>query len=90
MRSDGGTEAAKDVVFGLEQPFENIKKLERQVRLCVWMMKKQKVKLFSCLVGESGRELLDTLMGNTAKNAWKMHAGSLMSSLMSSGTNEIV
>ena len=31
-----------------------------------------KVKLFSCLVGESGRELLDTLMGATAKDAWTM------------------
>lgn len=34
-----------------------------------------KLKLFSCLVGESGRELLDTLMGDTAKDARKMHAG---------------
>ncbi|KAK0156623.1 hypothetical protein N1851_000054 [Merluccius polli] len=33
---------------------------------------KQKVKLFSYLVGESGRELLDTLMGDTAKDAWKI------------------
>ncbi|XP_030223386.1 ETS-related transcription factor Elf-1 isoform X1 [Gadus morhua] len=31
-----------------------------------------KVKLFSCLIGESGRELLDTLMGVTAKEAWTM------------------
>lgn len=31
----------------------------------------QSVKLFSYLVGESGRELLDTLMGDTAKDAWK-------------------
>lgn len=81
VQCDGGTEAAENTVFGLEQPFENIKKLESQFRLCVWtwqcprMMKKQKVKLFSCLFGESGRELLDTLMGNTAKDAWKMHAG---------------
>lgn len=33
---------------------------------------KQKVKLFSYLVGESGRELLDTLMGDTDKDAWKI------------------
>lgn len=32
---------------------------------------KQKVKLFSYLVGKSGRELLDTLMGDTSKDAWK-------------------
>ncbi|XP_056456784.1 ETS-related transcription factor Elf-1 isoform X1 [Gadus chalcogrammus] len=31
-----------------------------------------KVKLFSCLIGESGRELLDTLMGVTDKEAWTM------------------
>lgn len=33
---------------------------------------KQKVKLFSYLVGESGRELLDTLMGDTARDAWRI------------------
>ena len=33
---------------------------------------KKTVKLFSYLVGESGRELLDTLMGETAKSDWKM------------------
>lgn len=33
---------------------------------------KQKVKLFSYLVGESGRELQDTLMGDTAKDTWKI------------------
>lgn len=33
---------------------------------------KQKVKLFNYLVGESGRELLDTLMGNIANDAWKI------------------
>lgn len=33
---------------------------------------KKKVKLFSYLVGESGRELLETLMGDTAKDAWKL------------------
>lgn len=32
---------------------------------------KQKVKLFSYLVGKSGRELLDTPMGDTSKDAWK-------------------
>ena len=32
----------------------------------------QKVKLFSYLIGESGRELLDTLMGDTDKAAWKI------------------
>lgn len=31
---------------------------------------KKKVRLFSYLVGESGRELLDTLMGDTAKSDW--------------------
>ena len=31
---------------------------------------KQKVKLFSYLVYESSRELLDTLMGDTAKDTW--------------------
>ncbi len=34
--------------------------------------KKTKVKLFSYLVGESGRELLDTLMGETEKKDWKI------------------
>lgn len=33
---------------------------------------KKKVKLFSYLVGESGRELLDTLMGDSARDAWKL------------------
>lgn len=33
---------------------------------------KQKVKLFSYRVCESGRELLDILMGDTAKDAWKI------------------
>ena len=33
---------------------------------------KKKVKLFSYLVGESGRELLDTLMGDRARDAWKL------------------
>ncbi|KAK5853431.1 hypothetical protein PBY51_007214 [Eleginops maclovinus] len=33
---------------------------------------KKTVKLFSYLIGESGRELLDTLMGETAKADWKM------------------
>ena len=33
---------------------------------------KTKVKLFSYLVGESGRELLDTLMGEAAKETWKI------------------
>lgn len=33
---------------------------------------KQKVKLFSYLVSESGGELLDTLMGDTAKDTWKL------------------
>ncbi|XP_030578703.1 uncharacterized protein K02A2.6-like [Archocentrus centrarchus] len=32
----------------------------------------QKVKLFSYLVGDSGRDLLDTLMGDTAHDAWKL------------------
>lgn len=32
---------------------------------------KQKVKLFSYLIGKSGGELLDTLMGDTSKDAWK-------------------
>lgn len=30
------------------------------------------MKLFSYLVGKSGRELLDTLMGDTATDAWKV------------------
>lgn len=33
---------------------------------------KKMVRLFSNLVGESGRELLDTLMGDTAKSDWKI------------------
>ncbi|KAI4887128.1 hypothetical protein NFI96_019030, partial [Prochilodus magdalenae] len=33
---------------------------------------KTKVKLFSYLVGETGRELLDTLMGEAAKETWKI------------------
>lgn len=32
----------------------------------------QKVKLFCYLVGECGRELLDTLMGDTDKDGWKI------------------
>lgn len=32
---------------------------------------KQKVKLFSYLIGKSGGELSDTLMGDTSKDAWK-------------------
>lgn len=32
----------------------------------------QKVKLFCYLVGECGRELLDTLMGDTNRDAWKI------------------
>lgn len=33
---------------------------------------KRKVKLFSYLVGESGRDLLDTLMGDVVKDQWKI------------------
>lgn len=33
---------------------------------------KKRVRLFSYLVGESGRELLDTLMGDTAQSDWKI------------------